>query len=242
MKIRPRKPGESAQDFAYDILRDNIVFCELEPGTFLNLQEICDLLQISRTPVREAILRLERERIVEVFPQSGSMVSYVDFHMADNANFVRRSVEKEIVREACTRATEADFEQLSNSLDLQSFYDSRMMISELIHEDNHFHDLLFTIAGRQNLTSFFIAGLLHLDRVRNLRTSTLRDNMVVAHHTAIFDAVRRRDPDAASQAMAEHLAGYAPAHCIAIIERYPTFFRAGELERQRELLAAMTPV
>jgi hypothetical protein len=41
--------------------------------------------------------------------------------------------------------------------------------------------------------------------------------------------------------MAEHLAGYAPAHCIAIIERYPTFFRAGELERQRELLAAMTP-
>ena len=234
MIIRPRNPGESAQEYAYNTLRDSIVFCELEPGTFLNLQDICDQLQISRTPVREAILRLERERIVEVYPQSGSMVSYVDFRMADNANFVRRAVEKDIVREVCIRATEADFEQLSNSLELQAFYDQRARIADLIQEDNHFHDLLFAIADRPNLNAFFLAGLLHLDRVRNLRTSTIRENMVVIHHTVIYDALRLRDPDAASRAMADHLSEYALSHRIAIVERYPTFFRPGELDRLHE--------
>ena len=78
LTIRPREAGETAKEFAYRVLRDNICSLGLAPGEAVGDQEIAGLLGISRTPVREAIIQLKNEsEIIEVFPQSGMKVALI---------------------------------------------------------------------------------------------------------------------------------------------------------------------
>ena len=72
MKIEEKKSGETAREYAYNTIRDNIISLELEPGAPFNDIEVSQQIGISRTPVREAVIQLSEEsRIIQIFPQRG---------------------------------------------------------------------------------------------------------------------------------------------------------------------------
>ncbi len=231
MEFPQRRMGESAQDYAYHCLKEKILFCELEPGTTLRLPELAEQLGVSRTPIREAILRLEREQVVDIYPQSGSIVGYLNFDLASDAIFARRAMELELMPEACRRAAQEDLESLETSIELQKIYQERRLFSKMIREDNHFHRLLFSICGRERVFSSFQIGMLHLDRIRNLRVSLIQDDKVISQHAAILEAIRRRDLAAAREAVAAHLTEYPPEEKRIMMERYPQYFRAEDIQK-----------
>ena len=71
--------GETAKEYAYRIIKENIITLELEPGSTLNDMEISQMIGISRTPVREAIIKLKEESdIIEIFPQRGMRIALID--------------------------------------------------------------------------------------------------------------------------------------------------------------------
>lgn len=75
MTIEARQAGETAKEYAYRIIKENIITLELEPGSTLNDMEISQMIGISRTPVREAIIKLKEESdIIEIFPQRGMRI------------------------------------------------------------------------------------------------------------------------------------------------------------------------
>ena len=78
MKVFEKKQMENNREYAYRLLRDNIMTFRLVPGQSLNENELSELMHVSRTPVHEAILMLKEESLVDVFPQSGSRVSGID--------------------------------------------------------------------------------------------------------------------------------------------------------------------
>ena len=88
MKNIDRLTGETARDFAFRVLKDNIVSLELKPGTLISENEIASELGLSRTPVREAIIDLSKASIIEIFPQKGSYVSLIDSQMVEEARFL----------------------------------------------------------------------------------------------------------------------------------------------------------
>lgn len=98
-------PRKSLAERAYDILEEAIVTLDLEPGSIISEQELSELTGIGRTPTREAIQRLSRDRLIQVLPKRGLMISPLDLGGQLNLLELRREVEGLVCRSAARRAT-----------------------------------------------------------------------------------------------------------------------------------------
>lgn len=101
MNILERLPQESARDFAFRVLKENIVSVTLKPGTLVSENEIAMELGVSRTPVREAILDMAKVGIIETLPQRGSYVALIDPKMVDESRFLRQVLDSAVIEVAC---------------------------------------------------------------------------------------------------------------------------------------------
>ncbi len=223
MNLPERQARETARDYAVRVIRENIISMGLEPGCMVSENELAQIMGLSRTPVREALIELSKSGIVEIFPQHGSMVSRIDYDKVEEASFTRRVLEIAVVREVCRMATEADIRELDDNLSMQDLFLSRSDAERLLALDNEFHRHLFRIA-KKTLSHNLIRGLsAHFDRVRQLSLVVVKDIRIVEDHRAVLEAIRRRDPGAAEKAMAEHLTRYQFDRA-AIREQYARFF------------------
>ena len=101
-----KKHKETGKEYAYRVLKDNIMCLELKPGELLSESDLSEKLNISRTPIREVIMRLKGEHLIEVKPQAGTYVSLIDKEIIEEAIFMRRLLEKEVLKEACIKFSE----------------------------------------------------------------------------------------------------------------------------------------
>ena len=81
--------GESTRDFASRFLTTNIISLELKPGQFLSETELANEIGVSRTPLREALIDLNRSHVIETYPQRGSMVALIDPDLVEESRFIR---------------------------------------------------------------------------------------------------------------------------------------------------------
>ena len=95
--------GSNARDTAYRILRDKILFLDLKPGEAVSDKQLSEELQMSRTPVREALIILTTANMVVLKPQVGTFVAPIDTEWVEMEQFARLALEKEVIRQACTR-------------------------------------------------------------------------------------------------------------------------------------------
>ena len=97
----------SLQDQSYHTIRRKIVYLDYKPGEKLGVKQLCDDLDMGRTPVREALVRLAQEGLVRTVPQSGTYVSPINLTLAESACYIREHLEKQVIVECCARATSA---------------------------------------------------------------------------------------------------------------------------------------
>lgn len=95
----------SVQEMVYRTLRDKIVSMELKPGTTISTQEIADSMSVSRTPVREAFIRLQREDLLDVTPQRSTVVSKINMDRVYQERFIREALEIEVAQKFIEVAT-----------------------------------------------------------------------------------------------------------------------------------------
>src|SRR5919202_4680398 len=105
-----------ARDEVYARLRAAIVTAELEPGRQLSENEVAGRFGVSRTPVREALVRLRDDRLVEIVPQLGTFVSPISTRAVADAQFIREALECAAVRAAAARVTAEDIDGLEQNL------------------------------------------------------------------------------------------------------------------------------
>lgn len=225
MRLTKRFSNETAREYAYRMLRDNIVSLELVPGSTASVYELSEQMGISRTPIREAILELNKTGIIEVYPQKGNVVSYVDFEAANEARFLRMAIERAIVEADCDLITEQDFEDLEFNIQVQEMALNNHQSEKLLELDNEFHLKLFQIANMERL--FYIKDTLyiHFDRIRNLRLVAINDDRIVCEHKTILEGLRKRDKEMLREAVDQHLSGYSDREQAQIRERYPEYFK-----------------
>ena len=96
MVILERLPRETNQDYALRTIKSNIINFGLEPGARISENELATALGLSRTPVREALMLLEKVKIVEVVPQKRGVVSYIDLNMLEESQFTRQVLESAV--------------------------------------------------------------------------------------------------------------------------------------------------
>ena len=224
MVLTERYPHESGRDYAKRVIRDKIISLELEPGTAISDRELAAWMNLSRTPVREALLDLAKVKIVEIYPQRGSVVAPIDYNLVEEAQFVRSVLEVAVVQLACERATQEQIEQLKENVALQEFYYQHGSSDRLLEMDDEFHRLLFQIAGRMQAYEMMRSITVHFDRVRSLAVTAVKEHLWMGDHRDICEAVAAHDQGTARQLMEKHLNRYKVDE-TALREQYPQYFQ-----------------
>lgn len=201
---RPRTATAAARIYAE--LRAELVSLQRRPGAPIIETEIARSYGVSRTPVREAILRLSDEGLVEIFPQSGIFVSRIPLAALPEAIIVRRSLEETTTRMATERASASQILGLHAILERQREAEKADDREAFHQADEAFHAAIAEIAGHPGIWKLILQVKVHVDRFRWL-TLPQRGRMaeVIAEHEAVMAAMEARDPAAAGAAMTRHL-------------------------------------
>lgn len=189
-----------------DRLRRDILRGTLAPGTAIKERDHAQDMGVSRTPLREAVRLLAKEGLVQLRPARSPIVAAPDYRqMAQNIE-VLAALEILSARLACVRASDAELEAIAAlAAHMEADYDSRDML-DTFEIDMGFHRAIAAAAGNPVLAETHLALLARLWRARYLSASRRRQRaQVLAQHTAIVDALRARDADAAEAHVRAHL-------------------------------------
>lgn len=217
----------STQHFAHQIaedLRQRIVSLELAPGHSLSRKELQDHYGVSSTPVRDVLLKLQEDGLVEIFPQSRSLVSLIDLEQARQAHFLRSSVERALVIQLAHQPDPVLINVLENILLLQK-NSAQSDLATFAALDQRFHRELFISAGMMHVYGVIRRESMHIDRIRALHLPVGgKVVQILGDHRSIIDGLKAGDPDRAAQAMTLHL-----SQSIAIAgdlrDKMPAYFR-----------------
>ncbi|MDO4548458.1 MAG: GntR family transcriptional regulator [Clostridia bacterium] len=223
MRVSERYPGESAREYAYRMIKDNIVSMELEPGSYIAEKDIALAIGVSRTPVSVAANELARTRILDVVAQRGLLISLIDYDMIDEAVFFRSTMEKAIVELACEYVEKADIDELHRIVSLQQYHLDHDR-SDLMQLDCDFHQRLYRIARKEGLYPIVDQMTIHFDRVRAESMRVVKDMKIVLDHAQLVDALAARDIAGALEITRRHLSRYK-VDAAAIQAAYPDWVR-----------------
>ena len=198
--------GNSIADGVYNRLRENIVSMTLKPGTAISEAEMALLEGVSRTPVREAILRLAKEKLVEVIPKSGTFIARIPLSSLPEALVIRRALEAVTVRDASKHATPGHIRDLRVLVELQHQYAVAGNERAFYSADEDFHEAIASFGGNQGIWDLIAKVKVQVDRYRRL-TLPQEGRMLktISEHAAVVDAMEAGDVDTAVSAMEAHL-------------------------------------
>jgi DNA-binding GntR family transcriptional regulator len=202
-------------------LRASIVSGDMVPRQPLSENELAASLGVSRTPVREALGKLEEEGLVQIIPQYGTFVApIVPEHVYGN-QFIREALECACLEAAAVRCTESHGRQLRALIARQRAAESD---SAFFSADDAMHCLLMAIGGQEHAWRIVEAAKLHLDRVRHLAVrNTVKRRLIIREHSSIVDRVVAGDAAGATLAMRTHLRGVY-ASIGDVMSAHPQFF------------------
>ncbi len=210
----------------HQILRERIVSLEWAPRRQLSRAEIADGFGVSQTPVREALLRLEADGLILVWPQSRTEVAPIDVARVRETIFLRRALELEVALTLATRQPAIDLRAAREVLEEQRRQaDDDAGLGRFMALDRAFHRTLFELAGQGALHALLVERSADLDRVRRLHLPLRGKRLaILADHQAILDTVAGGEPLAVMAAVRQHLSGTA-ATLDELVARHAPFFQ-----------------
>ena len=183
----------------YTSLREDITTLSLLPGAELSIEELCSRYGVSRSPVRDALLRLQRDKLVDIFPQKGTRVSFLDEKTVEEERFMRKCIELGVV-EKCMRKERSDREfnafvvKLESNLLSQEASVLEENYGDFYRTDDELHHLFYTEVELENLWLIVDA---HTGNDKRIRMLSYSDPSIIdgvrEQHRALVDAIREKD-------------------------------------------------
>jgi DNA-binding GntR family transcriptional regulator len=209
----------------FDTLREEIISLELKPGVVLSRAELQERFRLSSTPVRDALMRLKEEGLVEIFPQHATIVSPIDLDRARQGQFLRRSIELEVVRGLALAVDARLVESLRGLIRQQQVFADLGEHAAFTSADQTFHFTMYVAAKVEGLWHMVRRQGGHIDRLRRLNLPVAgKMREILKAHTAIVDAIEAGDAAGAQEALRDHLSRSLD-FVSTLKERYPEYFR-----------------
>lgn len=202
-KVSQEAAPVSLKERAYRIIRENIINLRFLPGSMLNEKDLVAQVGASRTPIREALSRLEQEQLVVILPQRGSFVAEITAKTINDVYQVREMLEPELVRLVMPVIVEESLlafrKRFVTSAD--DDYDAATTA------DNDFHNFVLRSCNNDYLLQMMGTLYAQNERIRILMIrAPLRLQASAYEHLAIIDAMLDRDAGRAVEAMRVHMA------------------------------------
>jgi DNA-binding GntR family transcriptional regulator len=200
-----RARRSSVRDIVLEALRRRIISLEMKPGEPLSENDLAKELGVSRTPVRESLILLREEGLVEVYPQIGSFVSLVDLGRVSEAQFIREAIECASLAGIASPNDEAMGRLRANLAQQREAADAKD-VERFFELDEVFHRELLRLGGHESAWVAVNSAKAHLDRARRLSLVSTRPlGVLLEQHTAVFDAIASDRTGAAVDALRLHL-------------------------------------
>lgn len=222
---RIQSGSESLQLQAYDKIREAILYVSYAPGSRLQIKDLCHDLGVGRTPVRESLVRLSQEGLVEMVPQSGTYVSRISPRAMESARYAREVLERKVAADCCARVTPEDVKALDDVVARQQDALEREDTRAFFDYDNELHRLTYRIAGQELIWSWLDGLCADLQRYRWLRlhTGDLGWQEIVDEHRTICNAIAEHDVERACHLTSGHMRLLIKENS-AVTKAFPDYF------------------
>jgi DNA-binding GntR family transcriptional regulator len=190
----------------YTLLRDRLLTGAIRPGALIDEKSIAAGLNISRTPVHEAVKRLSDENLIVVVAQSATRAAPLHKDHIEEAYLIRRALEMESAAQAASRIKQAHVDKLTAIVNQQAQAIGLKHYASAIGLDDDFHHCIASISNLQRLWRTIEISKAHLDRCRHIMLPrTGEGETTLKHHRRIITALKTGDSDKACAAMRNHL-------------------------------------
>lgn len=211
-------PTTSLAERAYDEIRRMIIRLDLAPGDVVREADLQNALDMSRTPIREALQRLARDHFVTVIPRRGMLVSAIEFDELSMLYETRAIMEPYAARLATKRGTASDWAEMADVLEETALPGKQP--GELLELDRRCHEIIWRASGNRFLTTTLDTLYAQSDRLWHMYLSEVHDmDHAVDEHTAIHAALIAGDADTVAILIERHVNSFDAQVRAAVSER-----------------------
>lgn len=211
LDLQPINPT-NLNDVVYELLRERILNHDFMPGQRLDLSELEAILQVSRTPLKNALTRLEVEGLIEIQPRRGTYVATISIAKLDEAYKIRSAFELYVALCIFKYLDFDDYaffnnmEKQMNSLVMQSGDDWLEILPEYLELDRQLHERLVEVGGPEKMLSLFQQMNVHAHLYHIVKNYTQQDFQAMHfEHGQIFAAIQDESAERLSAVLLNHL-------------------------------------
>jgi len=208
MELSPLKNRRlSTKDFVYFEIKKRIIESVLKPDQPINEESLAAEVQISRTPIREALQRLEIEELIIRQPNGRLKVAPITTQEVNELFNVRSLLEGLITREATIKATEEDIQNLAHITQHIVEAAAKDIREDVVKFGSEFHSYLYKISGNKTAMKILLQLNDHISRYRRIAPteSNARSKKAAQEHKEMFEAIAKKDHEQAEILMREHI-------------------------------------
>ncbi len=218
------KENNSVGSRIYQAIRNNIINLNLAPGTAMSEQELSVKLGVSRTPVREAFIKLSREGLVNIIPQKGTFISKINYHLANEERFLRESVERAVLELFVKEKSEEAIYRLGRIIEKQKKAAADKDYIKFMEYDDQFHQIMYEDVDKPMCYEVTVSVGGNYRRMRYL--SMMVEDVIetnIAQHENLLECIKNEDVEGAKQVLRHHVRKVMTEK-DDIVEKYPEYF------------------
>ena len=218
---------KTSSQLIYESIKDDIIFLRMKPGEEISIQALSEKLEVSRSPIRDALMKLQSEALVDMLPQRGCWVSKIDLDRVKEERLLRVALERSVLESFNTPIKESEIAKLEYFLALQKEAVEEGNSMAFYSADYCMHAVYFEVAG---LTRFWELLMKETGNYRRIRLLSFDAEGVarknIEQHQALVAALAKGDFADASKIISEHLAKLS-FEKDAIVKEHPDYFVRG---------------
>nr|WP_319490048.1 GntR family transcriptional regulator [uncultured Caproiciproducens sp.] len=228
-----QKRNTTIGDDIYSNLRSYIIELKIRPGEIISIKDIATELNVGRSPVRDALIRLEKEALITSLPQRGTMISRINLHRVTEERYIRTCLEERTTILFLQKHSQEDIAALKKCLDDQKesilCHDCR----KLLEYDDNFHKVFFTATDKQLCWETLRNASGHYRRVRllSLLEKTILEN-IISQHEEMIQLIIDKNEEQLQKVLEDHLTKIDKEE-LDLANRYPDLFDQEHQEQRK---------
>lgn len=226
LNITPKKDGENSRNYIYQTIRENILSLNLEPGQSISENEFTDIFDVSRTPIREAFIKLAEENLIDIFPQKGTYITPILMTYVEEAIFMRIHLENAVLIEASKNFPFKFLQELKTVFSLQkTLIDIGYNAQKFLKLDNLFHKIIFDGCNKGRIWSQIDNMSTHYNRLRMLDLrGRINIDKILEQHETFLKAIEMKNTENISELLNTHLTNIF-SKIDFLYKKYPSYFK-----------------
>lgn len=225
LKVEDFKNNEPIGEYVYNNIKKNIINLNIKPGDRISEKEVSEIFNVSRTPVREAFIKLSKEGLLYVVPQKGTYISYIDLETVEEARFMRESLETSVMKLAVIDFPKEYIKKLEDNLCQQIKCIKKKEYDNFLELDELFHKTIFKGCNKERTWQLIEQINTQYKRIRLLTfIADINWQNVINQHQEIINAIKEKDENKIEKIISEHLKKLLVEQ-IEVKKQFPEYFK-----------------